>query len=185
MTCGTTGEAVTEAAHTEFDVALIDFGIGTGEPGGVELALAVRALAPGIPIVISTAHPQRIDVLRPPGGCGSWSVVRKGDQLNEARLESVIERTVAGWPTVADAAVLRGGEPTPLDRLSLRQRQVMSLAAMGWDAKAIAARLHLAHVSVRRDLSLAYRALVPSPDPGTHLRTAAVLSHLRLRNGSA
>jgi hypothetical protein len=56
----------------------------------------------------------------------------------------------------------------------------MALAASGYDAVGIAERLHLAHVSVRRELSLAYRVLVPEPQPGTDLRTGAVLEYLRL-----
>ena len=67
-----------------------------------------------------------------------------------------------------------------LARLTPRQREVMALAASGYDAVGIAERLHLAHVSIRRELSLAYRVLVPNPQPGTDLRTAAVLEYLRL-----
>ena len=67
-----------------------------------------------------------------------------------------------------------------LAKLSPRQREVIALAAAGYDAVGIADRLHLAHVSVRRELSMAYRVLVPDPQPGTDLRTAAVLEYLRL-----
>ena len=59
-----------------------------------------------------------------------------------------------------------------LAQLTPRQREVIALAASGYDAVGIAERLHLAHVSVRRELSLAYRVLVPEPKPGTDLRTA-------------
>ena len=67
-----------------------------------------------------------------------------------------------------------------LARLTPRQREVMAFAALGLDARAIAERLHLAHVSVRRELSRSYRVLVPDAEPGTDLRTSAVLEYLRL-----
>ena len=61
----------------------------------------------------------------------------------------------------------------------------MALAAAGYDAKAIAERLHMAHVSVRRELSQAYRVLVTEPGEGTDLRTVAVLEFIRLSAGNA
>jgi DNA-binding NarL/FixJ family response regulator len=86
---------------------------------------------------------------------------------------------VAGQELVATALSARPAAEV-LAQLTPRQREVMALAASGYDAVGIAERLHLAHVSVRRELSLAYRVLVPEPQPGTDLRTGAVLEYLRL-----
>jgi DNA-binding NarL/FixJ family response regulator len=71
-----------------------------------------------------------------------------------------------------------------LQRLSPRQREIMALAAAGLDARAIAEQVHLTHVSVRRELSRAYKILVPDASAGTDLRTAAVLEYLRAGGGT-
>ena len=60
----------------------------------------------------------------------------------------------------------------------------MALAATGLDARAIADQVHLTHVSVRRELSRAYKILVPTAGAGTDLRTAAVLEYLRASGGT-
>jgi hypothetical protein len=60
----------------------------------------------------------------------------------------------------------------------------MALASAGYDARAIAERLHLAHVSVRRELSRAYKVLVPDAEPGMDLRTGAVLEYMRITSTS-
>ena len=80
-------------------------------------------------------------------------------------------------PQSGDAEGDEGGDP--VEALSARQREIMSLAAAGRDANAIAAELHLAPGSVRQELSKAYAVLVPEPTPGTDLRTSAVLAYLR------
>jgi DNA-binding NarL/FixJ family response regulator len=56
---------------------------------------------------------------------------------------------------------------------------VISLAATGLDAPEIAKQLSLAAVTIRQELSKAYKILVPNPKPGTDLRTSAVLRYLR------
>jgi len=64
-------------------------------------------------------------------------------------------------------------------KLSMRQRNIMYLAATGVDATVIAEDLNLAPVTVRKELSKIYQILVPDPKPGTDLRTTAVLRYLR------
>jgi DNA-binding NarL/FixJ family response regulator len=61
----------------------------------------------------------------------------------------------------------------------------MALVATGLDARAIAVELHLAHVSIRRELSNIYKILVPDAPPGTDLRTAAVLVYLQAAERAA
>ena len=67
----------------------------------------------------------------------------------------------------------------PLAKLSVRQQNIMALAATGVDATVIAENLNLASVTIRKELSKIYQILVPDPKPGTDLRTTAVLRYLR------
>lgn len=184
--CGTARDALNAAAAGTFDVALLDLNLGDGQINGIDLGLALRAMVQRIPIVIFSQYAvPRVENVVPARERYSWSFVQKSGKLEVARVGEVIERTIAGNVEFGLEALNDDLDASPLGRLSRRQRQVMALAAAGYDAKAIAERLHLAHVSVRRELSLAYRVLVSNPEPGTDLRTVAVLEYMRLSGTSA
>lgn len=176
---GSAREAVDGASSTA-DVALIDLSLGHGQPSGIEVGLALRATRRGLPIVVFSQHrvPDLHDAV-PPRERAGWSFLQKGSDVDIDRLVKVMRAAVAGLESHTTAASARPAAEV-LARLSPRQREVMALAAAGYDAIGIAERLHLAHVSVRRELSLAYRVLVTEPEPRTDLRTAAVLEYLRL-----
>lgn len=166
------------------DLALLDFDLGPGRINGVDLGLALRALRPGLPIIVLSQHAQpRIATLVPVKERRHWAFAQKSATLDVAGFEDLVDRTVAGGEAVVGD--VEGAATSTLDRLSRRQRQVMALAAAGYDAKGIAERLPISHVSVRSELSKAYRVLVPEPEEGTDLRTLAVLEYIRLSADSA
>jgi DNA-binding NarL/FixJ family response regulator len=107
-----------------------------------------------------------------------WSYVEKRVNLDSEYLAKVLKATAAGL-SVVEPSIERGRAPENVDRLSAlsrRQRQIMSIAATGVDANVIAERLGMRAVSVRKELSECYRVLVPDAEPGTDLRTAAVIA---------
>ena len=114
----------------------------------------------------------------------SWSFLQKRGKLDIAGLVNILEATTLG--VTSHSSVEHGPLPgsETLARLTPRQREVMVLASAGYDARAIAERLHLAHVSVRRELSRAYKVLVPDAEPGMDLRTGAVLEYMRITSTS-
>ena len=176
---GTAREAV-DGASVEADVALIDLSLGQGQPSGIEVGLALRATRRGLPIVIfSQYRVPSVDDAVPPREREGWSFLQKGSDVGIDELVEVLSGAVDGVEYAATSEAAMSADSV-LAKLSPRQREVIALAAAGYDAVGIAERLHLAHVSVRRELSLAYRVLVPDPQPGTDLRTAAVLEYLRL-----
>jgi DNA-binding NarL/FixJ family response regulator len=180
VTCGSPRDAVNAANDGHYDVALLDLNLGAGQINGIDLGLALRAILPGVPIVIFSQYAvPRVENVVPARERDNWCFVQKTGRLEIAEIGEVIQR--ASIRDGQSQARRPGGndERTSLERLTRRQRQVMALAAAGYDAKGIAERLHLAHVSVRRELSLAYRVLVPDPEPGTDLRTVAVLEYMR------
>jgi len=184
--CASPRDAINAVNGAGFDVALLDLNLGDGQINGIDLGLALRAVLPGLPIVIFSQHAvPRVENVIPAKERHGWSFVQKSGKLEVARVGEVIERTIAGNVEFGIEAPVEDHDASPLGRLSRRQRQGMALASAGYDAKAIAERLHLAHVSVRRELSLAYRVLVPNPEPGTDLRTVAVLEYMRLSGTSA
>ena len=176
---GSAREAL-DGASLDVDVALIDLALGQGQPSGIEVGLALRATRRGLPIVIfSQYRVPNVEDAVPPREREGWSFVQKSSGVAIADLVEVLEAAVGGIERI-EAALSAEPAAEVLARLTPRQREVIALAASGYDAVGIADRLHLAHVSVRRELSLAYRVLVPNPQPGTDLRTAAVLEYLRL-----
>jgi len=177
-------EAADAAAVRRADVALLDLALGHGVPSGIDLGLALRANRPGLPIVILSQHRvPRVEDAVPERERFQWSFVQKGSSMAVGQIIEVLLDAVAGrtrvstdWETQPASELLR--------RLTPRQREVMTLAAAGYDARAIAERIHISHVSVRRELSRSYKILVAEPEPGMDLRTAAVIEYLRLSPGA-
>jgi len=150
MPCANARDAVNAAGGAEIDLALLDLNLGAGQINGVDLGLALRAVVPELPIVIFSQHAvPRIENVVPARERHGWSFVQKSGKLDITHFADVIQRTIAGESSFGEGEE-KLDEPTQLQSLSRRQRQVMALAAAGYDAKAISERLHMAHVSVRR-----------------------------------
>lgn len=177
-------EAADATAARSADVALLDLALGHGVPSGIDLGLALRANRPGLPIVVLSQHRvPRVEDALPERERHGWSFVQKGSAMGVAQIVEILREAVAGRTRVSTDWETQPGADL-LQRLTPRQRTVMTLAAAGYDARAIAELIHLSHVSVRRELSRAYKVLVPDPVPGTDLRTAAVIEYLRLSPGA-
>ena len=170
------------ARGASFDVALVDLALGSRSLNGIELALRLREQDPTIAVVILSQHllPRVIDAL-PASERHAWSYLQKRGDLGGAELAQVIRATAEG-KMVLDPAAFDGRtvDTSVLTTLTARQRNVLALLATGRDAIGIADDLHLAHATVRRDISNAYKVLVPEAGPGDDLRITAVLEYLRI-----
>jgi len=181
-TCADATEALAEVDAGILDAPLLDLALGKQSLNGTELGLVLRERNPNIGIVIFTQHvvPDFVSSL-PEDIQWGWSFIEKRGDLDLEALVDVLRSTARGL-NVLDPGIQRAREKAPrsvIDKLTARQREILGLAATGLDAPAIAAELNLAPVTVRQDLSKAYAVLVPSPPPGTDLRTSAVLRYLR------
>ncbi|MGI9186267.1 MAG: response regulator [Gaiellales bacterium] len=173
-------EVAEHLASLRVDVLLVDLALGHGVPSGIDLGLALRATHPNVPIVVLSQHRiPRVEDVVPPRERHGWSFIQKGSSMGVEEIAEVLRSAVAGGIRV-DASWSTRPASDILAQLTPRQREVMTLAAAGFDARAIADQLHLSHVSIRRELSLAYKVLVRNPAEGMDLRTAAVLEYLRL-----
>ena len=181
-TCADAKEALATVNPRILDVALLDLALGKDSLNGTELGLMLREKNPNIGIVIFTQHvvPDFVASL-PEDIQWGWSFVEKSGDLDMDMLVDVLRSTARGL-NVLDPGIQRAREQAPpsvIDDLTARQREILALAATGLDATAIASELHLAAVTIRQELSKAYAILVPDPQPGTDLRTSAVLRYLR------
>lgn len=183
-------QSATQALAQPFqrcDVALLDLALGPDSMSGTELGLAMRHTNPNIGVVIFSQHlvPDFTSSL-PEDMRWGWSFIEKRGDISIDFLVEVLRATARGL-NIVDPNVARAratADPSPVERLTARQRAILALAANGLDATGIAAELGLAPITVRHDLSKSYAILVPDPKPGTDLRTTAVLRYLRATRGS-
>ena len=162
------------------DAALLDLALGADQMNGIELGLAMRERNADIGIVVYSQYSLANMTRRVPDDqLMGWSFVPKSGDMDIDELVAVIRATAQGMSH--DLAGNSGSAvvANALDELSTRQRAVMALAATGLTAPEIGRRLGLTHDAVRKDLSRAYRVLVPG-DEGGDLRTKAVLAYLQL-----
>lgn len=175
---GTSSEAIEIAAREPLDVALLDFNLGHDTRSGIDLGLELRRLHPDIGVVILTQHqiPEFLTRLEERQRSG-WSFVLKRADLQPRYLTDVLLSTARGL-NILDPTMLSSSGTAPASRLSERQRMVMSLAARGLDASAIATEIGIKPAAARQELSRAYAVLVPEPPLGADIRTLAVLTWL-------
>jgi len=175
-------EAISKAGGLHFDVALLDLSLGHESTNGLELGIQLRNISPEIGIVIYSQHvvSDFITNLAEDQRMG-WSAIRKHSNIDIAYLVKILRSTAQGISTVEPEMMespIRSADNL-IAKLSMRQRNIMSIAATGVDATVIAEDLNLAPVTIRKELSKIYQVLVPEPKPGTDLRTTAVLRYLR------
>lgn len=181
-TAASAQEALSKTEAFKFDVALLDLSLGDESINGLELGIQLRNSSPEIGIVIYSQHAVSDFISNLPGDVRmGWSAIRKQSKIDIDYLTEVLKSTAKGLGTVEPEMVIspvRSSENL-IARLSVRQQNIMSLAATGVDATVIAVNLDLAPVTIRKELSKIYQILVPDPKPGTDLRTTAVLRYLR------
>ncbi len=178
LSTGTAADAMAFDRLGHVDAALLDLALGAGSMSGLDLGLALRELNPQLGIVVYSQYSLRNLARQVPREQDmGWSFVPKSGDMDIDELIAVIRATAQGM-----SHDFAGTDATPigmdvLEGLTSRQRAVMALAATGLTAPEMAKRLGISHDAVRRDLSRAYRVLVPDGE-GQDLRTLAVLAYL-------
>ena len=103
-------------------------------------------------------------------------------------MQAAIRAVAAGSMVVDPGVVARlmnaSGEGDPLDSLSRRQREVLTLIAEGLSNEGIAERLALTPGAVEKRVTALFRALPIDASPNTNRRVAAALLYLSTRSGA-
>lgn len=173
-------EALASPHATHADVALLDLALGADQLNGIDLGLALREINPELGIVIYSQYSLKNLARRVPEKQRmGWSFIPKSGEMETSELIRILRATARGLGQATPDVMQPTGVEDPLQNLTPRQRAVMALAATGLSAPDISQRLGITQDSVRKDLSKAYRVLVPE-DEGGDLRTRAVLAYLRL-----
>jgi len=94
-------------------------------------------------------------------------------------LRRISERETVVDPTIVAQLVRRRRRPDPLEQLSTREREALSLIAEGLSNKAIADRLFITERTVEAHTTQLFHKLGLSENPDSNRRVLGVLAYLR------
>ena len=170
---------------TSPDVLIVDVRMPpTHTTEGLEAARAIRASNPELGIlvlsqIIETRH--AVDLLREnPSGIG---YLLKDHVTRIADLGDAVRRVAAGEsvidPEVVARLLGRQRGHTPLDELTVREREILGLMAEGRSNQGIADQLVLEPKTVEGHVTRIFSKLGLEPATEDHRRVLAVLTYLR------
>jgi len=173
---------------TAFDVAIVDVRLPpTFSTEGLAAAVAARAARPGLPVLVLSQHVEALyarDLLA--SGEGAIGYLLKDRVADVDEFVAAVRRVASGG-TVLDPEVVAGlvaGMATgragrPLDRLTDREREVLTLMAEGRSNAAIAARLFVSEKAVGKHTNAIFTKLDLPQAHDDNRRVLAVLAWLQ------
>ncbi len=173
-------EAVQKAIKERPDVVVMDFAMP--ELNGIEATRQIKAVAPGIAILVLTAYDsnQYIFAFLEAGAAGYLLKDVQVDELVEA-IRAVHAGESMLHPAIARKVINRlaqpqeeaGMMPMPLDQLTERELEVLKMAAKGMSNREIAQELTISVRTVQTHLTNIFNKM------GVGSRTEAVVHALR------
>ena len=167
------------------DAAIVDIKMPpTHTDEGLVAAQAIRAEHPDVAVLVLSSyiepryamqlledHPERVGYLLKDRVFDVAVVVDALRRLRDG--ESVVD------PTIVARLLGRRRRPTPLDELTVREREVLGLLAEGLSNRAIAERLVVTERTVEAHVKQIFMKLNLPARPDSHRRVLAVLAYLR------
>jgi DNA-binding NarL/FixJ family response regulator len=167
------------------DVAIVDVRLPPSYTDeGLRAALEARRQVPGLPVLILSAHVERLyarELLA--DQAGGVGYLLKDRVFTDEQFTDAL-RTVARGGTIMDPEVVakllarRSSQP-PVARLTDRERQVLALMAEGRSNHAIAAQLYMSPKTVETHVGNLFAKLGLLQAAEDHRRVLAVLTYLR------
>lgn len=167
------------------DAVIIDVRMPpTFQTEGLEAALEIRRATPGTGILVLSQHIEtRYAVELLEGGAAGVGYLLKDRVTEIETLVDALTRVVTGGtvidPEVVTRLVQRPREPGPLDRLSEREQQVLSLMAEGHTNARIAEELVVNQRTAETHVSNILTKLDLAPDATVDRRVTAVVLWLK------
>ena len=166
------------------DVAIVDVRLPPSYTDeGLRAALEARRQVPGLPVLILSAHVERLyarELLA--DQAGGVGYLLKDRVFTDEQFTDAL-RTVARGGTIMDPEVVakllarRSSQP-PVARLTDRERQVLALMAEGRSNNAIAQRLVITDRAVSKHCTNIFTKLDLPPSDDDNRRVLAVLAYL-------
>jgi serine/threonine-protein kinase PknK len=168
------------------DLAIVDIRMPPGHSTeGLDAARAIRRDAPGVSILLLSAHvevDEALELLNSGTGIGyllKSRVTDVGDFIESvqrvARGGSVID------PGLVSELVAARRRDDPLDALTPREREVLAAMAEGYSNAGIARRLYINEGTVEKHVQRIFPKLRISETSDDHRRVLAVLAFLEAR----
>lgn len=169
-------------AREDVDIAVVDVRLPpTHTTEGLEAATAVRAARPAFPVLVLSQWVEPLYARQLlAGGEGSIGYLLK-DRVADVDAFLAAVRQVADGGTVLDpevVAALVSARSRPLDRLTEREREVLTLMAEGRSNAAIAARMVVTEKAVGKHTNNIFAKLDLPQAPDDNRRVLAVLAWL-------
>jgi DNA-binding NarL/FixJ family response regulator len=178
-------ELIRKARAHKPDVAIIDIRMPpTHTDEGVQAARMIRHEMPGMGVVVLSAYIQEdyaVELLGDDAAGVGYLLkdrVWDGDRFAEA-VRRVAEGGSALDPEVVSHMLGRRRVDAPLEDLTPRERDVLSLMAEGRSNQAIASSLVISERAVEKHVTSIFTKLNLPPAPQDHRRVLAVLAFLR------
>jgi DNA-binding NarL/FixJ family response regulator len=166
----------------DIDVAVTDVRLPPSfTTEGLEAAIGVRERRPGFPVLVLSQYVEPLyarDLLA--GGEGAVGYLLK-DRVSDVDGFLGAVRQVAAGGTVLDPEVVAGlvtRRERPLDRLTEREREVLTLMAEGRSNAAIAARMFVTEKAIGKHTNSIFAKLDLPPASDDNRRVLAVLAWL-------
>ena len=151
---------------------------------GLRAAIGIRTARPGYPVMVLSQYVEQLyarELLA--SGDGGVGYLLKDRVANVAEFVDGVRRVVAGG-TVIDpeviAAIMAHQRDRPLDRLSAREKDVLSLMAQGRSNAAIAGSLFVSEKAVAKHTNSIFTKLDLPVAPDDNRRVLAVLAWLEV-----
>jgi DNA-binding NarL/FixJ family response regulator len=165
------------------DVAIIDVRMPPGHSDeGMRAALVIRRQWPRVGVLLLSQYvEERYATELLSSGTNGVGYLLKQRVANVEEFAESVRRVAAGGtaldPDVVSQLLLRRAE-TPLDRLTSREKEVLSLMAEGRSNPAIAHRLVVSESAVAKHINSIFTKLDLQPTDSDHRRVLAVLHFL-------
>jgi DNA-binding NarL/FixJ family response regulator len=182
---GTADELLEALDSLQPDVAVVDIRMPpTWSDEGLLVAAEIHRRFPQVGVLVLSQYVEAEYALRLlDKGSERTGYLLKERMIDVQDLVGVLERVAAG-ETVVDPALVsqlldRTREHNPLDQLTQREREVLSLMAEGLTDRGIAERLYLTHNTIETHIRHIIAKLGLPATPADNRRVHAVLAYLR------
>ncbi len=150
---------------------------------GIRAAREIRTELPETGVLVLSQHLEAayaLELLR--DGSDGLGYLLKDRVTEGTQFVDAVRRVAAGGsaldPQVVEELLGRRRDDDPLDRLTPREREVLSLMAEGLTNSGIAARLVVTEKAVERHVTAIFSKLLLDATPADHRRVLAVLKFL-------
>jgi DNA-binding NarL/FixJ family response regulator len=178
-------ELVRQVAATKPDAAVVDIRMPpTHTDEGIRAVGRLREQQPDLGVLLLSHYVEPEYAVRlleeHPGGIG---YLLKDRVFDPALLVDALRRLSDGEtvvdPTIVARVFARQRRKDPLESLTAREREVLSLLTEGLSNAALAERLHVTERTVEAHITAIFSKLGLVDEPGIHRRVLAVLTFLR------